>query len=75
MASSANLVKVIISGSFPPTTAGNPRPYGMPAFGQSLTDSEIAALTAFVRSAWEHNAPGASDLLFYRATRDSNCKP
>ena len=31
MASSANLVKVILSGGFPPTTQGNPRPYGMPS--------------------------------------------
>ncbi|MBC5767254.1 c-type cytochrome [Ramlibacter albus] len=52
MASSANLVRVIVSGGFPPTTAGNPRPYGMPPFGQSLTENEIAAVATYVRSAW-----------------------
>jgi mono/diheme cytochrome c family protein len=60
MASSANLVKVILHGGFPPTTAGNPRPYGMPPFGQSLTDEEIAALASFVRSAWGNDAPAVS---------------
>jgi mono/diheme cytochrome c family protein len=62
MPSSTNLVKVIISGGFPPTTAGNPRPHGMPPFGQSLTDTEIAALSSFLRTAWGNNAPAVSAL-------------
>lgn len=62
MASSANLVKVIISGGFPPTTSGNPRPYGMPPFGQSLTNAEIAAVATFVRGSWGNNAPAVSEL-------------
>jgi mono/diheme cytochrome c family protein len=60
MASSANLVKVIINGGFPPTTAGNPRPYGMPPLGQNLNDAEIAALASYVRGAWGNNAAGVS---------------
>ena len=44
--SSANLLHVILNGGFPPTTAGNPRPYGMPPFGASLKDAEIAAMYA-----------------------------
>ena len=56
MASSANLIKVILHGGFPPTTAGNPRPYGMPPFGQSLADAEIAALASFVRTSWGNSA-------------------
>ena len=60
MGSSANLVKVILHGGFPATTAGDPRPYGMPPFGQSLTDAEIAALASFVRSAWGNDAPAVS---------------
>lgn len=55
-ASSANLVKIIIHGGFAPTTAGNPRPYGMPPFGQSLSDADIAALASYVRSAWGNQA-------------------
>jgi mono/diheme cytochrome c family protein len=56
MASSANLVRVIIGGGFPPTTPGNPAPYGMPPFGQELSDAEIAALASYVRGAWGHMA-------------------
>ena len=62
MSSSANLVKVIISGGFPATTGGNPRPYGMPPFGQSLTNAEIAALASFLRSSWGNNAAAVTEL-------------
>ncbi|HSV78938.1 MAG TPA: cytochrome c [Ramlibacter sp.] len=62
LASSANLVKVILHGGFPPTTAGNPRPPGMPPFGQSLTDAEIAALASFVRGSWGNQAPAVTAL-------------
>ena len=62
MASHANLVKVVIHGGFPPTTAGNSRPYGMPPFGQALTDAEIAAIASFVRGAWGNAAPGVTAL-------------
>jgi len=62
MASGANLVKVILTGGFPPTTSGNPRPYGMPPFDQDLTDTEIAAVASFVRSAWGNQAPAVSAL-------------
>jgi len=62
MASPANLVKVTIHGGFPPTTAANPRPYGMPPFGQALTDPEIAAIASFVRGAWGNAAPGVTAL-------------
>jgi mono/diheme cytochrome c family protein len=66
MGSSANLVKVILSGGFPPTTAGNPRPYGMPPFGQSLNDAEVAALASFLRSAWGHSASSVTPLQVQR---------
>lgn len=56
MASSANLVRVIVSGGFPPSTAGNPKPYGMPPFGQELSNAEIAALASYVRGAWGNTA-------------------
>jgi mono/diheme cytochrome c family protein len=57
LASSANLVRVIVSGGFPATTPGNPRPYGMPPFGQALDDAEIAAIASYVRGAWGNAAP------------------
>ncbi len=62
MASSANLVRVILSGGFPPTTAGHPRPFGMQPFGQSLSEREIAAVASYVRSAWGNDAPAVSPL-------------
>ena len=60
MDSSANLVKVILNGGFPPTTVGNPRPFGMPPVGQNLSDAEIAALASYVRGAWGNKAAGVS---------------
>lgn len=49
-----NLVRMILNGGFPPSTAGNPRPYGMPPFGHSLSDAEIAALASYVQQQWGH---------------------
>jgi mono/diheme cytochrome c family protein len=62
MGSSANLVRAIISGGFPATTEGNPRPFGMPPFGQRMTDVEIAAVASYVRGAWGNAAPAVSAL-------------
>ncbi len=56
MHSSVNLVRIILSGGFAPTTEGNPRPYGMPPFGQNLSDSEVAAVATYVRNAWGNSA-------------------
>ncbi len=60
--SPANLIHIVVNGGFPPTTAGNPRPYGMPPFGPSLKDDEIAVLASYVRSAWGNAAPSVSTL-------------
>jgi mono/diheme cytochrome c family protein len=62
MGSSANLVRVILSGGFPATTAGHPRPFGMPPFGQSLSDAEVAAIASYVRGAWGNAAPAVLPL-------------
>jgi mono/diheme cytochrome c family protein len=60
--SPANLIHIVVNGGFPPTTAGNPRPYGMPPFGPSLKDAEIALLATYVRAAWGNAAPPVSAL-------------
>lgn len=52
----ANLVRVVLGGGFPPATAGNPRPYGMPPFATVLPDDDLAALLSYLRSAWGHQA-------------------
>ncbi len=63
--SPANLIHIVVDGGYPPTTAGDPRPYGMPPFGPSLKDEEIAVLASYVRNAWGNAAPavGALDVL------------
>jgi mono/diheme cytochrome c family protein len=52
-----NLVRMILNGGYPPSTHGNPRPYGMPPFGPSLSDAEVAAVASYVRASW-HNRVG-----------------
>jgi mono/diheme cytochrome c family protein len=68
MKSPVNMVRIIFSGGFPPATAGNPRPYGMPPFGQTLSDAEIAAVATYVRNSWGNEAPPISqvDMLHLR---------
>ena len=63
----ANLIHIVVNGGFPPTTAGDPRPYGMPPFGPSLKDEEIAVLATYVRSAWGNAAPPVSTLDVFDA--------
>ncbi len=58
----ANFIHIVVNGGFPPTTAGDPRPYGMPPFGPSLKDEEIAVLATYVRSAWGNTAAPVSTL-------------
>ncbi len=58
----ANLVQVTIHGAYPPATAGQPRPYGMPPFALTLSDADIAAALTFVRGAWGNQAGAVSEL-------------
>lgn len=61
-ASPANLIQMVVHGGYLPSTAGNPRPYGMPPFGPVLDDTEIAAVVTYVRNAWGNTAPPVSTL-------------
>lgn len=60
MAQPTNLIQMVRHGGFLPATAGNPRPYGMPAFGHVLDDSEIAAVLTFIRGSWGNDAEPVS---------------
>jgi len=60
MATPANLIQVVRHGGFLPSTAGNPRPYGMPPFGHVLDDNDIAAVLTYVRGAWGNDAPAVT---------------
>lgn len=56
-----NLLLHTLYGGFPATTAGNPRPHGMPPFVLTLNDAEIAAVLSYVRSSWGNQAGGVSE--------------
>jgi mono/diheme cytochrome c family protein len=60
MASTDNLVQIILNGGYAPATAGNPRPFGMPPFMLVLNDTEVASLLTFLRSAWGNQASQVS---------------
>ena len=72
MRSSANLVHVVLEGGFPPSTAGNPRPFGMPPFAPVLQDADVAELLSFVRGSWGNRAAPVSalDVAKARAGRE-----
>ncbi len=52
--SARNLARVIQQGGFAPSTAGHPRPYGMPP--HRFSDTEMAALLTHLRRSWGHQA-------------------
>jgi mono/diheme cytochrome c family protein len=60
-----NLVQVLRHGGFPPSTAGNPRPYGMPP--AELSDGDTAAVLSYLRQSWGQQAPAVSALDVMKA--------
>lgn len=58
----ANLVHLVLEGGFPPSTAGNPRPYGMPPFATVLSSEEVAQLLSYVRGSWGNRGAPVSAL-------------
>jgi len=52
MSSAVNAIRMVLNGGYPPGTAGNPRPYGMPPFAQRLSDDEVAAVVTYIRTSW-----------------------
>jgi mono/diheme cytochrome c family protein len=52
MQSTVNPIRMVLNGGYPPATQGNPMPYGMPPFAQSLSDDEVAAVVSYIRQAW-----------------------
>lgn len=55
-----NLLQVLRHGGFAPSTAGNPRPYGMPP--QELSEAETAAVMTALRQSWGHQASAVTAL-------------
>ncbi len=66
----ANLVRIVLEGGFAPDTPGHPRPFGMPPFGQTLDNEDIAALLTHVRASWGNQGSAVSALQVnrYRGT-------
>ena len=56
-----NLVLMVLYGGFGPSTAGVPRPYGMPPFVLALNNAEIAAVISHIRSTWGNRAAPISE--------------
>ena len=55
-----NLLQTVLYGGFGPSTAGNPRPFGMPPYVLTLSEQDVADLLSFVRSAWGNQAAPVS---------------
>ena len=51
-----NAIRSVLNGGYPPVTAGNPRPYGMPPFAQILNDGEVALVLSYIRNTWGNRA-------------------
>ena len=52
MASPVNPIRMVLNGGYPPGTAKNPRPHGMPPFAHVLSDDEVGAVVTYIRVAW-----------------------
>lgn len=62
MGKPTNLIQIVNHGGFLPSTAGNPRPYGMPPFGETLDASDVAAVLTFIRGSWGNDAAPVTQL-------------
>jgi mono/diheme cytochrome c family protein len=60
MSSAVNAIRMVLNGGYPPGTAGNPMPYGMPPFAQALSDDEIAAVVTYIRTSWGNRGAAVS---------------
>jgi mono/diheme cytochrome c family protein len=56
MRNPVNPIRIVLNGGFPPSTRGNPKPYGMPPFAHVLSDGEVAAVVTYIRGAWGNRA-------------------
>lgn len=52
-----NAVRMVFQGGYAPSTAGNPRPYGMPPFSGLLSDGEVAAVISYINRSWGNQGP------------------
>lgn len=62
----SNVIQTILHGGFLPATAGNPRPFGMPPFFQTLDEAQVAAVASYVRGAWGNTGFAVEPLDVYQ---------
>ena len=60
MQSAVNPIRMVLNGGYPPGTAQNPMPFGMPPFAQNLGDDEVAAVVTYIRSSWGNRGAAIS---------------
>ena len=60
MSSAVNPVRMVLNGGYPPGTAANPMPHGMPPFAQLLSDDEVAAVVTYIRISWGNHGAAVS---------------
>jgi mono/diheme cytochrome c family protein len=56
----ANVLRIVLVGGYAPATKFDSRPHGMPPFGQTLGDADVAAVVTYIRSAWSNRATPVS---------------
>ena len=62
MDSPVHVLTVLRHGGFMPTTALQPRPWGMPPFAGVLDAGQMASLASFIRQSWGNRAGAVSEL-------------
>ena len=62
MESAVNPIRMVLNGGYPPQTAGNPRPYGMPPFAQVMSDRDVACVVTYIRVSWGNHGQPVSAL-------------
>jgi mono/diheme cytochrome c family protein len=60
MPSAVDPIRIVLFGGYPPGTAGNPRPFGMPPYLTTLSDAEIGEVLSYVRWSWGNGAAAVS---------------
>ena len=67
MRNPVNAIRIVLNGGFPPSTEGNPRPYGMPPFYQDLSDEQVAAVVTYIRVSWSNRGSPVTAVEVARA--------
>ncbi len=55
-----NAIRTLRFGGYPPSTTGQPYPFGMPAYAHRLSAQQIAAVLSYARAAWGNAATAVS---------------